>query len=85
MKAQDIVKAIAVLRPGAQYSFIEDDYSTIEWASLEGTAPTLAEIESTIANIKVDEEYQAQADATAKAALLARLGITEQEAKLLLS
>ncbi len=85
MKAQEIVKAIEVLRPGAQYSFIEDDYSTIEWASLEGTAPTLKQIQDTIAANKVAEANQAQADATAKAALLARLGITEQEAKLLLS
>ena len=85
MKAQDIVKAIAVLRPGAQYSFKEDDYSTIEWADLKGAAPTLAEIESTIANIKVDEAHKIESDAAAKAALLTRLGITAEEAALLLA
>jgi hypothetical protein len=85
MKAQDIVKAIAFLRPGAQYSFKEDDYSTIEWADLEGTAPTLKEIKDAIAQIETSEAAKLQADATAKAALLDRLGITAEEAALLLS
>jgi hypothetical protein len=84
MKAQDIVKGLEVLRPGAGYSLIEDDYLTIEWSDLEGTAPTLKELEDAIAKIKVDEATKAESDATAKAALLNRLGITAEEAALLL-
>ena len=84
MKAQDIVKALEVLRPGAGYSLTEDDYSTIEWSDLKSAAPTLKEIEDAIARIKVDEAAKAESDATAKAALLERLGITAEEAKLLL-
>jgi hypothetical protein len=85
MKAQDIVKAITKLRPAAQYTFKEDDYSTIEWFSLEGDAPTAKEITDAIATIKKDEVATAKADAETKAALLDRLGITADEAKLLLS
>lgn len=85
MKAQDIVKAITKLRPTAQYTFIEDDYSSIEWFVLEGDAPTAKEITDAIAAINKDEVATAKADAATKAALLDRLGITEAEAKLLLS
>jgi len=85
MKAEDIVKAITKLRPTAQYTFKEDDYSTIEWFALEGDAPTAKEITDAIATIKKDEIATAKADAATKAALLERLGITEAEAKLLLA
>jgi hypothetical protein len=85
MKAADIVKAIAVLRPGAQYSFIEDDYSSIEWAQLEGQAPTSKEIADAIKAINAQEEAAAATTAATKAALLERLGLTADEAKLLLS
>ena len=85
MKAEDIVKAITKLRPTAQYTFIEDDYSSIEWFSLEGDAPTAKEITDAIAAIKKDEVATAKAEAATKAALLERLGITAEEAKLLLA
>ena len=47
---------------------------------------TNEEYEKHLANIKANEESEAnlQAQAAAKAALLERLGITEEEAKLLL-
>ena len=85
MNSLDINKAIIKLRPGAQYSFSNGDYSTIEWSVLEGTAPTLKEIEAAIKQIKVDEAAKAESDAAAKSALLDRLGISAEEAKLLLS
>ena len=52
---------------------------------LEGKAPTQAEIDQAIEQVKADEITQAAAKATAKAALLDRLGITAEEAVLLLS
>jgi hypothetical protein len=77
--------AIWSLRPGSEFTYKNDDYATIEWHILEGDAPTALEIKAAFKNIE-DEEKAAKANkATAKAALLDRLGITAEEAKLLLS
>jgi len=79
-----LAKAIWKLRPTAEFSFTDDDYSTIKWDILDGDAPSQAEIDVAIEDVKA-EEAQAELDkAEAKAALLDRLGITEKEAKLLL-
>jgi hypothetical protein len=80
-----LTKAIRKLKPTAEFSFSNDDYSTIKWDVLEGTPPTQAEIDVAIEQVKADEITQAAAKATAKAALLERLGITQDEANLLLS
>ena len=80
-----LLQAIRKLRPNAEFSFTNDDYSTIKWDKLDGVAPTQAEIDASIEQIKADET-QAEAKAEAdKTALLAKLGITADEAKLLLS
>ena len=81
----DLAKAIRLIKPNAEFSYQNDDYSTIKWDVLEGVAPTQAEINAAIEQVKADElaaEIQAEAD---KAALLAKLGITAEEATLLLS
>ena len=74
-------KALLALRPNSEFSFIGDDYSTIEWHVIKGNKPTSAEIDAAIEKVKADESAQA----AKKAELLARLGITEAEAKLLLA
>ena len=80
-----LVAAILSLKPESQFVFSDTDYSTIEWHILEGTAPTKAQITAEIEKIKAaDLTAQAEREAS-KAALLARLGITEDEAKLLIS
>jgi hypothetical protein len=79
-----LAKAIRKLKPNAEFSFNNDDYSTIKWDVLEGNAPTQAEIDAAIEQVKADEIAEAEARATQKAALLERLGISEDEAKLLL-
>jgi hypothetical protein len=79
-----LATALQNLRPGAEFSFIDNDYSTIKWDILEGAAPTQSEIDAEITRIKADEAAQAQANSAAKAALLERLGITADEAALLL-
>jgi len=79
-----LVKAIRSLCPTAEFSFIEEDYSTVQFDVLEGNAPTEAEITKEIAKIKSNEAKQIQDNAEAKSALLARLGITAEEAALLL-
>ena len=80
-----LVTAIKKLRPEAEFSFENDDYSTIKWDVLDGDAPTQAEIDQAIEQVKADELAEAEAKATAKAALLERLGITHDEANMLLS
>jgi len=80
-----LVKAIKKLKPSAEFSFTENDYSTIKWDVLDGEAPTQAEIDDAIEQVKADEAQAELDKAEAKAALLDRLGITEAEARLLLS
>jgi hypothetical protein len=80
-----LAKAIYKLKPTAEFSFTDEDYSTIKWDVLDGDAPTKKQIDDAIKAVKADEANQIQANATAKAALLTQLGITEEQAKLLLS
>lgn len=80
-----LVNAIKRLKPNSEFSFSNDDYSTIVWHILDGDAPTQAEIDDAIEQVKADEIAEAEAKAQAKAELLERLGITEDEAKLLLA
>jgi hypothetical protein len=80
-----LTKAIRYLKPNSEFSFINNDYSTIKWDVLDGDAPTQAEINAAIEQVKADEITEAETKATAKVALLAQLGITEEQAKLLLS
>ncbi len=77
-------RAIRQLQPNAEFSLNNNDYSTIKWDVLEGDAPTQAEINAAIEQIKADEISQAITKAAQRQALLDRLGITEDEARLLL-
>jgi len=81
----DLVKAIRLLKPNSQFSFNNDDYSTIKWDVLDGDAPTQKEIDAAMKQVEADEIATTKATATAKAALLSKLGITAEEAALLLS
>ena len=83
METLEIVKAIKKLRPTAEFSFIDDNYSTIKWDVLEGEAPTQAEIDAAIEQVKADEVAEAEAKATQRAALLDRLGLTQEEFNIL--
>jgi hypothetical protein len=80
-----LVMAIRKLRPNSEFVIIDNDYSTIKWDVLEGEAPTQAEIDEAIEQVKADEITEAVAKAAQKAALLERLGISQEEANLLLS
>ena len=80
----DIVKALENLKPGAQWTLSGDDYGNLMWSS-QGSAPTLADIQAEIALLPAKEKAKADKEAADKAALLAKLGITADEAKLLLS
>jgi hypothetical protein len=80
-----LAEAIKKLKPTAQFTFVDNDYSTIRWDLLEGDAPTQSEIDKAIKDIKAQEIKDEKAKVEAKAELLARLGITAEEAQLLLS
>lgn len=79
-----LTSAIQKLRPTAEFSYTNEDYSTIKWDVLEGDAPTQEEIDQAIEEIKAEELQKLQSRNQAKSELLERLGITEDEAKLLL-
>ena len=80
-----LIEAINRLKPNSQFLIYNNDYSTIRWDVLEGNAPTEKEIADTIKAIKSEKSKESQAIAEAKSALLEKLGISEDEAKLLLS
>jgi len=78
--------AIKKLRPDAEFSFTNEDYSTIQWDVLEGDAPTEEEIDVAIKQVKADEK-QAEIDKAAKKAAaeakLAALGLDADDLKAL--
>ena len=80
----DIVKALENLKPGAEWTLAVDEYGNLVWLS-SGNAPTLAELQAEIALLPQKEKAKADKAEADKAALLAKLGITADEAKLLLS
>ena len=74
--------AIYLLQPTAEFSFTDNDYSTIKWDKLEGDAPTQSEITAAIKVVKANEA-KAEADKAAvkqsAQAKLAALGLTADE------
>jgi hypothetical protein len=77
-----LAKAIKKLKPDAEWSFSDNDYSTINWVVLDGAAPSQADIDDAIEQIKADEIAEVQAKAAAKVAAqakLAALGLTVED------
>lgn len=84
MTNEEIRLALLNLVPAAKYNLSGDDYSDIEWLS-DFEAPTILEIEKEIQALPKKKAAELAAKETAKAALLSKLGITAEEAALLLS
>jgi hypothetical protein len=80
-----LAKAIRKLKPNSEFSYQDDDYSTIKWDVLDGDAPTQKEIDAAIKEVQAEEIVETEAKASQRQALLDRLGITAEEAQLLLS
>jgi hypothetical protein len=76
-----IVKAIQFIRPNAEFSINDLE---IQWLDTNQIEPTLLEIEAGWIAYQAAQESEAEAKAAQKAALLNKLGITEDEARLLL-
>jgi len=79
-----LTKAIRKLKPTAEFSFTNNDYSTVQWDVLEGKAPTQKQIDDAIEKIKADELIEAETKAAAKQAILNRIGLTADELKTIL-
>ena len=86
MRDLSLVKAIQKLRPTAEFSFTDNDYSTIKWDVLDGDAPTQAQVNAAIEQVKL-EEAQAEANKaqakTAAESKLAALGLTTNDLRAL--
>jgi hypothetical protein len=80
----ELTRAIYLLRPTAEFSFENNDYSTIQWDVLEGKAPTLTEVKAAIEQVKANEsaaKAQAVADKESAQAKLTALGLSIDELK----
>jgi hypothetical protein len=85
MNNETISKALINLAPGKLWTLRGDDYANLEWES-EGNPPTLAEIETEIAQLPAKEKAEADkiaADKAAAEAKLAALGLTADDLKAL--
>ena len=74
-----LAKAILKLKPNAEFSITNNDYSTVQWDVLEGKAPTQKQIDDAIDKIKADELIEAETKAAAKQVILDRIGLTADE------
>ena len=83
-QSQYLVDAIRKLKPSSEFVIRDGDYSTIEWHVLEGTAPTEAELDAAIKQVKIDDANADKSRLDARNALLAKLGITSDELSILL-
>lgn len=80
---EQTIAAIHSLRPDTEWSMNGDDVEGIIWHT-PGVEPlTRAEVDAEIARLEQAAVDEAAAKAAARAALLERLGITEDEAALL--
>jgi hypothetical protein len=82
MQHQDKTLAIQSIRPNAKFTLSGDE---LIWSDEEQVEPTESEIKAGWVAYQAKQKAETKANATAKSALLDRLGITEDEAKLLLS
>ena len=77
--------ALLKLRPNTEWFMQDNDISTLVFIEPKtATVPTQDEIDSAIVEIDENKQAEAQAKATARQAVLDRLGLTAEEAQLLL-
>ena len=77
-----IADALQSLRPGAEFTFNDDDLSTITWHTQGVTTPTQEEVNNEIKRLEEEaaQAVTAKADAKASAqAKLAAIGLTPEE------
>lgn len=77
----NLAKALTSLRPGKEFTFNDEDLTTIRWNDPDVVTPTQAEVDAELARL-AQEELDKKAVAEAK---LAALGLTPEDFKALLS
>jgi hypothetical protein len=83
MNPVEIVDAIKFLNPSAEFTFAGIDLDSLEWYS-QTKQPTHDQILKAIEPAKIDKQAKSDAKVAERAAILERLGITAEEAALLL-
>lgn len=86
MTAEELVKAIKHLKPTADFSFQENDYSTITWHKLEGNAPSIDELQEALKIVQSNEKKQLEMLQLQKVnveAKLAALGLSIEDLRVL--
>jgi hypothetical protein len=77
-----LVKAIKALRPGVEFTIVNEDLSTVIWNSPDVITPIEAEVNAKIAELEAADTQAVINKAAAKAtaeAKLAALGLTADE------
>lgn len=82
MNHQEIALALNFIRPNAEWSLTDNE---LTWLDAEQTEPTKKEIEAGWAAYQAKVEADKAAAENQKQAILDRLGLTAEEAKLLLA
>jgi hypothetical protein len=85
MDVKYFARAVKHIYPNSQYVIYGDTLDGLQFIDPLDLEITQSEIDEAIEQVKANEIAEAEAKAQAKAALLERLGITADEAKLLLS
>ena len=79
--------ALQSLRPGADFSFVDQDIKTIVWNTEGVTTPTKKQIDDEIKRLEAEEAAAIQARINAKASAIAKLealGLNLAEAQAIL-
>lgn len=84
MRKVTLADAIRHLVPDSQFSYDEEDLDTLIWDGPEGKQPSKKEILDTLKVVEKLKKDEAKAKAEARAAILDRLGLTAEEAAILL-
>jgi hypothetical protein len=79
----DLSATIAYLKPGAVWTMDNEDITTLKFLS-DDVAPTLSECEAIWPEVKAKLDEIAEAREKARDAVLAKIGLTEDEVALLL-
>jgi hypothetical protein len=75
-----LARALSALRPGVEFTFNDDDLSTVRW-NVEGTTtPTQVEVDEKIAELEAIDATKVTAKESA-GAKLAALGLTDAEVR----
>ena len=73
-----LTRALSALRPGVEFTFNDDDLSTVRW-NVEGTTtPTQAEVDAKITELQAEDAEIESAKVSGRAKLAA-LGLTAEE------